>query len=120
MNKKLYLAQKIVNRELGKSIRSIKDLVRSGWSERGMKRDERESLCYELYNKRREFRIMHVFLSLLRGKTIDQIEPNAREDYDFCCVHTQVEKLCEKYDLICDMDVNPKRVLSIERPWIKK
>ncbi len=75
----------------------------------------------EVNNLKKDFRTKHVFMSLLRGKSRNQIESNfeTKEMNSLLrCLENDIRKLCEKYELECDNDEH-LRVISITRHWIQ-
>jgi len=66
-----------------------------------------------------EFRSNHIFLSMCRGKTLDQIEPNRVNDTSTVyMVNARVIKLCEKYEL--EFEVDNMTIVSVKRHWIEE
>lgn len=74
-----------------------------------------------LHNSGQDYRYRHIFMSLLRGKTREQIEHNflLQEPKNglYCWREQKIKSICEKYGLECDVDENYK-VISIKRDWI--
>lgn len=65
----------------------------------------------------RDFRVKHIMMSLLRGRTRIQIENNFESQMPKNGLYSYVERdlkaICEKYDLDMDLDQNYK-VMTVE------
>lgn len=72
---------------------------------------------------KQDYRIKHIFMSLLRGKSRVQIENNFESQTPLNGLYSRRDKglktLCEKYNLECNVDEN-YRVIDITRTWIKE
>lgn len=80
-----------------------------------------------------EVRSIHIFLSLCRGKTREQIELKTRDNFHtVMIIENKLKELCEKYTLEYDCDLIPthineltlehfkqyNKIIGIKRHWI--
>lgn len=76
---------------------------------KSQRKQHNNGLVPGLSQKQREYRYKHIAMSLFRGKTIEQIEPTCRNDYDTKLAH----KLANDFfaTLIYDREVENEEAL---------
>jgi len=144
MTREEYLELKEANKKLAKQIKNYKTghkqlnkYCREFFTDKSKTRAQLWSdpeyikLCSEIPdNPYLEYRANHIFLSLCRGKTREQIENKRRESYETFRLEKQIINLCEQYGLkystMTEVVNQPSwqgsitKVTYIERDWIKK
>lgn len=118
MNKEQYLNLKLELKKLGGILKSEKQFIRT--CQREGRRSDFLNAHYSVINKKFDFRTKHIFMSMVRGKTREQIENNFLTKVVETGTEFELRCLCEKYGY--EVDLNEKNqvfkivpiVLSVE------
>jgi hypothetical protein len=125
MTRDEYLALKDELKERAVTLRSLKKTLRHDHMATALGLDK---ICtdpvwrqQQIVNARkREYRIKHIFMCLLRGKTREQIESNFGSQLPgnglFSSREKELKDLCTLYGIEFDQDENYK-VISVTRSW---
>jgi len=118
MTREQYIQLKQELKELASSIKHLKPIYKN-FQREGKYRDECATIG-ELIRRRKEYRVKHIFMSLVRGKTREQIERNPRYEPN----EQALIDLCTKYDVDFDTDMvsgfaYKLKVISVKQNWPK-
>ena len=120
MTREQYLTLKRENKERASWLRAMKRVLREDISNAvtgKIPRSGMRTTQSEVSNMQKAFRVNHIFLCLLRGRTRKEIEANFAVQLPvnglYSWIENELTNLAESYDLDWDSDENHK-VISIK------
>lgn len=125
MTREEYLALKDELKERAAALRTLKKTLRHDQMATALGLDK---ICTDsirmqeliVHIRKKEYRVKHIFMCLLRGKSREQIESNFGSQLPgnglFSSREKELKDLCTKYGIEFDQDENYK-VISVTRSW---
>jgi hypothetical protein len=124
MTREQYLELKSELKNTSSTLRSLKKQLRVDMSLQSRKLPYGDPICLQqgkVNGLKLDYRVKHIFMSLLRGKSREQIENNflVQEPKNglYSTREQKLKTLCDKYNLEYDQDESYK-IISITRHWI--